>query len=350
MAGMPTPPVARSSFRVVRSAWLATRYPSSMFLVCYNPIAGRGKAKAVAEAIAQRRPDARLESRIAHAVEPAAWEEAEAVLAVGGDGTLRTVVSALLKALPGELPPVGVVPLGTANLMAQHTGMVPPGLFRPRPLDWLSWLTPLREVSPWLDRWSRSGIEQRAEVAVGALERRRLKLLDIGTTDHGLMLLMAGVGLDGHVIHALQAARQGPIRKVDYLPAAAAALLRYDFPALRVTVDGRPIAPPTRGLAFCANVEEYGTGFPLLPGARSGDGRLDACLLPAESVLDLVKLTALAVHGEHHLSERAVRASGKEIRIESDRPAPVQIDGEAAGKTPATMTLAPRKLRMLLGG
>lgn len=320
-----------------------------MPLICFNPIAGRGRGKAVAEAITRRLPGAVLEQRIAFEVEAELWAAADVVLAVGGDGTLRTVVSAMLAALPGELPPVGVVPLGTANLMAQHVGMIPPGLFRPEPLDYLAWLGPMQKLWTGTDSLSALGIDKRADIAAEAVRRGRVREIDSAETDHGLMLLMAGVGLDGHVIHALQTARTGPIRKIDYVPAALAAVLRYDFPELTVSVDGSQIAPPTRGLAFCANVEEYGTGFPLLPNARSDDGLLDVCVLPASHVGDLVKLTATAFAGEHHRVEGAMVARGKVVEIRTDRPAPVQIDGEAAGMTPLTIKILSRRIPMLCG-
>lgn len=303
----------------------------------------------MAEAIARRLPGAVLEPRIAHEVETERWASANGVLAVGGDGTLRTVVSALLAALPGELPPIGVVPLGTANLMAQHVGMIPPGLFRPDPTDLLGLLGPVQRMVTGTDTLSPLGIEKRAEIAAAAVRRGRVQRLDIADTNQGLFLLMAGVGLDGHVIHALQTARSGPIRKIDYVPAALSAVLRYDFPELTITVDGERIAPPTRGLAFCANAPEYGTGFPLLPDARSDDGILDVCLLPASHIGHLLKLTAAAWAGHHHRLEGVTTARGKQVRIDADRPAPVQIDGEAAGKTPLTITISDRQLPLLTG-
>ncbi|MEM6314368.1 MAG: acylglycerol kinase family protein, partial [Planctomycetota bacterium] len=149
-----------------------------MILVCFNLIAGRGRGKAVAEAIAGRLPSAVLEPRIAHEVQAERWAAADVVLAVGGDGTLRTVVSALLAALPGEIPPIGVVPLGTANLMAQHVGMIPHGLFRPEPLDMLGWFGPAQRRVLGRDTLTPLGIEKRAAIAVDAVHRRQLRHVD----------------------------------------------------------------------------------------------------------------------------------------------------------------------------
>jgi len=53
-----------------------------------------------------------------------------------------------------------------------------------------------------------------------------------------LFLLMVGVGFDAAVVHALARIRRGPITMVDYALPAAWTVATYQFPSLRVKVDG----------------------------------------------------------------------------------------------------------------
>jgi diacylglycerol kinase family enzyme len=175
--------------------------------------------------------------------------------------------------------------------------------------------------------------------------------VDVATAAGELMLLMAGVGLDADVIHALQTSRTGPIKRLDYLPAAARAAWSYVFPEIVVTVDGQAIGGPTRGVAICANVPEYGLGVPLLPEAVADDGLLDVAVLPAGNRLELIELTLAAIAGRHHLTRGTRLVRGRHVRIETmGDPVAVQVDGEAAGTTPLEMTVGTRQARFLLPG
>ena len=328
-------------------------------LVCYNPISGRGRGVAVAEALGEALPGADVEGRRAKDLPPEVWRDRRAVVAVGGDGTIRGVVAAMLRALPEDpTPPVCVAGLGTANLLAQHLGHQPPGLLHVDPLGWLRHTAVLEPHLAAAAAVARFPAREQAAAVVRALRAGRVRRVDVAHAGGGgegggegggggLMLLMAGVGLDGDVIHAMQLDRAGPITKAQYLPAAARAALAFDFPRLRVEVDGRAVGA-ARGVAFVANVPEYGTGFPLLPGARSDDGRLDVALLPCAGRVELAGLVALAVAGRHHEAAGAVVRRGRRVRIEADPPAQVQIDGEAAGRTPLAVEVAPRQVRFLL--
>ena len=88
--------------------------------------------------------------------------------------------------------------------------------------------------------------------------------------------------------------------------------------------------------------------FPILPNARPDDGLLDVCLLPCRDQLELMKLFLHAAAGEHLHSEGAAYRSGKQIRIESPSPVPVQIDGDPGGHTPVEIDLLPFRLAFIV--
>jgi diacylglycerol kinase (ATP) len=296
-----------------------------LILLFANPIAGRGRGAGVARQITRalrgggfevreflERPDA-IEA------EPLACvPEARAAIVIGGDGTLRAVVSRLLEcSTDGRVPPIVVVPFGTANLMGRHLG-----------LDWDQDRTPQQVLQ--------------------AIRSGKTAYLDAARANGRLFLLMAGVGIDAQVVHMLDRMRAGPIDLTSYVIPAALALQGYRYPPLSVEVDGRRVFGPRPGVAFVGNAAEYGTGFPILPHARTNDGLLDVCALPCESPAEVLRLLLDAAAGEHLNAEGAIYTKGRQIRIQSAEPIPVQIDGEAADFTPLTIELLPVRLPFIV--
>jgi YegS/Rv2252/BmrU family lipid kinase len=293
-------------------------------LIFANPIAGRGRGKRLAQGLgarlAQRGHDTQLILTIPESIDGAILRaaSADAVIVVGGDGSLRGVAEVLIRHLPeDQLPPILVVPLGTANLMARHLGI----------------------------NWRARGFESAVTVA---LEKRQSTYVDVARAGEQIFLLIAGVGIDGAVVHELSRIRKGPIDLTSYVLPAALALQGYSYPPLRVAVDGREVFKMAPGMAFVGNVREYGTGFPILPHALSDDGLLDVCVLPCRSRPEAINLVLRAAAGEHLGVEGVVYAKGRQIRIDSKVQIPVQLDGDAAGHTPIQIELLPVRLPFIV--
>ena len=296
-------------------------------LIFVNPIAGRGRGRTVAESIAKRAKDQGLRCVVFD--KPAAFadpklfgaaQETQAVVTIGGDGTIRAAAEKLLEHFDNDLtrvPPIAVVPLGTANLMAKHLGL----------------------------RWKMRSIG--VEV-VSAIQNGKTVTLDAARANGLLFLLMAGIGLDASVVHELDRTRRGPISMTSYTLPLLSALRRYDYPPLRVEVDGRCVADSVPSLVFVGNVKEYGTGFPILMRAQSNDQLLDVCVLPCASAAQAMQWAILVTTADHMQEEGVVYTKGQRIRIDSPRPVPVQIDGEASGHTPLNVELLPRGLRFIV--
>jgi len=304
-------------------------------LIFANPIAGRGKGKRIAETLQKSlrargygvklhlskldpeksaRPDGRI----------------KAAIVIGGDGTLRGVAQwAIDSEFPsekemcaagelGQLPyPLLVVPMGTANLMGKHLGV----------------------------NWDEKNIGD--EVAE-ALRHGRVAHLDVARTRGGIFLLMAGIGFDASIVHELDRVRDGPIDITKYFMPAVKAITEYRFPELDVTVDGKKVFKRAPAVALVGNIAEYGTGFPILPQARPDDQLLDVCVMPASSWRHLVQLFLSAAAGEHVTQEGVVYVKGRDIRIDSSKPVPVQVDGEPAGQTPVDIDLLPCRIPFIV--
>lgn len=284
-----------------------------------NPIAGRGRGRAIAGQLARAlhaeglRPTVVLE-KPETIDRTLLGRNVRAAIAIGGDGTIRGVARHLwdhcVTQNPVEPPntPLLIVPMGTANLLGKHLGI----------------------------RWSPKTIAQQVTAAV---KQMRLIHLDAACLNEQLFLLMAGVGIDAHIVHELDRMRRGPITLASYVLPAASAMGFYSFPPLTVTIDGKIVCRDLPAMAFVGNIAEYGTGFPVLPHARPDDSLLDVCVMPCRTRLDVARLFLLAASGEHATAEGVIYRKGKQVKIESSTPAPVQVDGEAAGHTPIDIRL-----------
>jgi diacylglycerol kinase (ATP) len=293
-------------------------------LIFANPIAGQGRGKRIAAALQTilyatgfdarvflDRPEDITRETLGATDRPAA------AISIGGDGTLRGVVQRLIELFPPDsIPPIVVVPLGTANLMSKHLGV----------------------------DWSERKLQRDLPAAIQA---QNIKLLDAATANGKLFLLMAGVGIDAHIVHELDRVRTGPIDITSYALPAAMAFQSYSYSPVEVEIDGRGIFGPAPALVFAGNVAQYGTGFPVLPLAKSDDGLLDVCVLPCASRVELLQLALLVATGDHLRAEGVIYTTAKTIRITSANEMPVQVDGEPGGHLPLDIAMLPRQIPFL---
>jgi diacylglycerol kinase (ATP) len=289
-----------------------------------NPIAGRGKALRIADALRQRlnaNGEYALEnfSLPAVMVDPTrlnSMGKPSAVICIGGDGTLQAVGEVLLRQWT-EPPPILLVPLGTANLIAKHLAL------------------------PWSE-------PKDAPRIIAAIKARRIMKIDACRCNGRLFLAVAGVGFDAQVVHHLHRNRSGPITKHSYVLPTVTTLREYRFPRVRVAVDGREVFAEGSALVYVGNVREYGTGVPMLPHAVSNDRLLDVCVLPCGTMRQALQWMMRAAIDEHVGDEGAVYVRGRHVRVDSPTPIPIQLDGEAAGHTPADVELLPHQLSFIV--
>ena len=281
-------------------------------VIAFNPISGGGLARSVAAKLA-RSLDAPLAE--AHRLDAAlADQRPDAIVVVGGDGTIRRAAAALLRAACDA--PLVVVPAGTANLIARHLRI---------------------DTAP----------DTLIDGVLTRLRSGRARRLDVGLIDGSPFLVMVGVGFDAAVVQLVEAARTGPISMGSYLPAIAAALWRHEFADLDVRADSQRIWAGRPGLAFVCNLPEYGAFTPIAPQAQGDDGLLDLCVLPCERGEDLPALYLKVAAGEHLSMPDAVWTRCREATIESATPTPVQADGESAGRLPVHVRMHPRLIAFL---
>lgn len=291
-----------------------------------NPVAGRGAAGALGAAVRDALVAAGTPTTL-HATTSAAdarahvaglpAEACDRLVVVGGDGTLRDA----LNARPLPLPwPLGLVPVGTANVVGRELGMplrAPPAARAAALLAAVPWTVDLLELSR----------------PTGPVERA---------------LANVGAGLDGAIVEAVAQARRrhggrggyavwvGPILRT---------IARFRFPRLRLTLDGQRTYEGAAVVVQGARC--YGGLFELARGAALDAGALHVSLIEGRTRRDLLRLLvrALLRRADRDAHLRTFRA--QEVTLTADPPAPLQADGDPAGLTPLTVRLLPRAATLL---
>lgn len=240
-----------------------------------------------------------------------------AVVAVGGDGTVHEAV----QALHGTSTALGVVPAGTANVWAKEAG-VPRGARR----------------------------------ALTFLLRARTARIDVGsvTFEDGTsrrFLLMCSAGLDAEVVRRVGAGGRAKRLAGGAVYAATGLVLGVRTASTPTVVDVDGVGAG-RDLYFAVvgNTRLYGGLVRLTAGARADDGALDVVTFSGRDRIGRLALVGRALRGG--LDRRAGGAidytRGGRVHIAPERPLPVQADGEYIGDTPVTITVEPRALTVLL--
>lgn len=281
----------------------------------YNPAAGRHRqARLLADLLAilaragwaaEPAPTAGPGAATAMARELAAAGGVEAVLAFGGDGTVREVAAGLA----GTGVALGILPGGTANVLARALGLP---------------------------------AEPRAAAAsLGALAPRPI---DVGLAGATPFLMMVSAGLDGATLAALDLRWKGRLGR----PAIAARALRewwrYPYPELAVAAGGQTLAAT---FAAVANIPLYGGPFRLLPDARPDDGRLDLLAFRGGRTETLAFACDL-LRGAHVRRRDVTVLPVQEVHLAGPPGALAQIDGDPCPEPlPLRVRLSPEKLLVL---
>jgi diacylglycerol kinase (ATP) len=294
--------------------------------IIVNPTAGQAHPLEVAEEARRFLVDAGWEVTLhpteaaGHATELARehGSNAERVVVIGGDGTLRETVVGL----PDRSVPVALVPIGKANVVARDLGI-------PR--------------SP--------------ASAILALDSDRIAPMDVGRVGDSVFLAMVGIGYDGWVTAGVAAIRNGRAggllyryggSSLIYLLAGLPSLLRLWPVRVRVSIDGSE-APGTYPSVVVSNTETYAIGWSMTPGASVHDGRLDHQLNRGAAPWFVLWMLAAAVLRRRLPGWLADHGVGRRYTIRADRPFRWQADGDPMPPTDTLqIEVLPEFVRMVV--
>ncbi|WP_419729957.1 diacylglycerol/lipid kinase family protein [Lichenicola sp.] len=288
-------------------------------LVIYNPTAGRRRV---------RRLWAVLDVLVAHGVrlevaetmhaghaQALAREAARAgvrlVVAAGGDGTIAEVAAGL----DGSNTLLGIIPLGTANVLAHELRL---------PTDSTgiaSILTSERTVPLW------PGIMQSA----------------LGTR---LFVQMLGIGFDAHVVHHISRPVKRVLGKGAYVVQTLRELPRYRFGQIRLRVDGEQMQT---GSVIIAKGRLYGGPYLLAPDATPTAPGFSVMLFEHAGIASALLAGAALPLNMLGRVPGVTHRRASEVEVLEQDGLPAQADGDPAGTAPLRVTDASGPLRVLIG-
>lgn len=277
-------------------------------LVIHNPTAGRHKRRRLHEVIerlellggAVATRETRQRGDAEDFAAEATPDQYDAIIAAGGDGTVNEVLNGLGRGVGGLA--LGVIPLGTANVLACEIG-----------LDARN-----------LDQVART-------IAFGPTRR-----VHVGVANRRRFLLMAGAGLDAHVVAGVSIALKRRAGKLAYVVESLKQAVGYDFPILGIRADG--VDYEGRMVVACKG-RFYGGPFIAAPDADLEAPKLDVCILPNSGIGGFLRYgLALPMGRLSDLPEVQV-ISARSILITGPRGAPVQGDGDIVARLPAEISV-----------
>ncbi|WP_369374145.1 diacylglycerol kinase family protein [Promicromonospora sp. Populi] len=255
---------------------------------------------------------------------------ADVVVAAGGDGTVRAVAEHLAAA--GTDVELGIVPLGTGNLLARNLGV------------------PLLNLPAAFKR-ALTG-EARA-IDLGWLEID----LAAGTERHAFGVL-AGFGLDAHMIVETDDDLKDKVGWLAYVESLGRALSASDTLDIRYTADDGPQRDERVHTLIVGNCGTLQAGVTLLPDADPSDGELDLLVLGADGAAgwaDTLRnmvwdngIKRLVTPGaKAESSDNVTHGRLKGLELELTEPRMFEIDGEDLGETTrVTFTVQPAAVRV----
>jgi diacylglycerol kinase (ATP) len=228
------------------------------------------------------------------------------LVAAGGDGTVGDVVN--------RFPdfPIAILPLGTENLLARYLGIRRSGRF-----------------------------------VADMIAANQVRTFDLCTIGRRRFTLMAGFGFDAEVVRRVDASRQGHIRHWSYARPMWQAFWNYDFPEMRFYLDDDP-TPRLASVGIVVNMPVYGFRLPIAKSANPHDGLLDVRLFPPKSLWQFVGHFARLICNRHEQHKLVQCLTARKIRVEAGTEVPVQVDGDPAGFTPATIEVHRNLLKVLV--
>jgi YegS/Rv2252/BmrU family lipid kinase len=239
----------------------------------------------------------------------------DVVVAVGGDGAVVRVASALAETGVA----LGIIPTGTGNLLAGNL-KIPHGTARAT-----------------------------QTVLTGRTRRIDLGRVTVDGKDHDFAVA-CGIGFDAEVIQATGPRQKLRWGKLAYLANAIGQTGGIRNVPHEITLDG-VVSRTEAAQVFIAN---FGKMLPLIEPRRSirpDDGLLDVIVVRASGPLPGL-LASWEAMRQTDLGEssggRVFRAQAREVRIETQPSRLVEIDGSPIGKTPITVSIRPRSLRVVV--
>jgi diacylglycerol kinase (ATP) len=285
-------------------------------LVIVNPIAGGGKTLRLLPKI--RRwlsvsphefsfitPASSEEMRLE--IRNAAAQGIEALILVGGDGTVHQALPAIAE----TKIPFGFLPCGRGNDFARNIGL-----------------------------------PSKLKKSCSLLSNPSFHKIDLPRINHIPFVSVAYVGFDAEV-NKLANDRKGYFGgTLGYIVCVLKALRNFRPFEVQITIDGDTWRERVM-MVTVANAPFYGGGMKIAPGANMNNSVFDICIVQEISKLELLQQFPKVFKGTHIFHPRIIMKTGKKIKLISEENREVFADGEYVAKLPTEFTIGNQKIQIM---
>lgn len=283
-------------------------------LIIRNPTAGRGRRAKFFQDIRSALLHAGCRVEIRDTEGPGAAEDMaraarqggyDAVVVAGGDGTINEAVNGLA----GGSLPLGIIPLGTANVLAAELGL---------PAGAAAIARVIAEGAPFP--------------------------VHLGRANERFFIQMAGIGFDAYVVAKVRPGFKRLLGKGAYVVESVRALWGFSFARYRLNIDGKIHEAAS---AVIANGHYYGGRFTCAPAARLDRPVLHVCLFERPGPWNALRYAAGLTFGRLDRMADVRIVAGDVIAIAGPDGDPLQGDGDILATLPAVVSVAPETIRVL---
>ena len=236
------------------------------------------------------------------------------IVAAGGDGTVNEVLNGLGDAPDGfARARLGVLPLGTVNVLARELRL------------------PLQIPAAW--EMIRHGNETIIDVPLA-------EFIVAGKKERRYFVQLAGAGLDSRAIELVDWETKKKFGPLAYIIAGLKAM---QGPRPRITVENI-----SGELILIGNGRLYGGNFIFFPHASPTDGLLDVCVFPKVTWPGLFKAGVGLLLARFPKICDTVSLQKPTVTLSSSERVLLELDGDNVGELPATLSVIPKTLRVIV--
>lgn len=226
---------------------------------------------------------------------------ADVVLAAGGDGTVRTVA----EVLAGTGTPLGLIPMGTGNLLARNLG------------------AHLNDIHHSVDI-ALFGEDKALDMVAFRTES------DDGTMNEKLLCVMGGVGFDAEIMEHTSDRLK---KRIGWMAYGEAGMRRVLMPPAwaRFSLDDGPWQSRRVRSIMAANCGTLTGGLVLVPGAKLDDGKIDVVVIAPRHLLGWARLAGKVITQHRHPLPELDHYECRKMRAEFAEPTSGELDGDTVG-------------------
>ncbi len=232
------------------------------------------------------------------------------IASVGGDGTLNEIVNGIV----GKEIGVCVIPTGTANDFVKSAEL------------YTDYQTACRNIFSTHIK----------HVDVGCVTYSEGKRYFIG---------VAGMGFDGLVSKTTSKVDKPKVGTIPYVLGILKHLSEYQSVEVSLTIDDISIEQEIM-FVDVANGKYVGAGMTVAPYARVDDGLFDVIVFGNLGKIESLLRLPTLYRGTHLKNKKIGFFRGQHVKLESEEPLSIHVEGEYIGETPATFHILEKALKV----